>query len=326
MPTCSKATVLAVAFVLCGAIAATTAIDAAERPDVEILNVYDAFGSAEGTTRHFGFSAVIRRGDLTILFDSGADADIFAANLEALGVDPKEIDVAIASHNHADHTSGFDHLLEVNPDVRLYLPHDFAFGAPIAFSLAGKDPAAAEDLPAEHRYYGGDFDDHELVMSGRFRGANVEFVRDAKEIAPGVHLVPTKSDLMGTFSRYPPHGDDPALAPMPELSLSIETENGGDLLVVGCSHASVEVIVREARTQLGRPIRLLAGGYHLLPYDAAHISALAGRLRREHEVAQVAPSHCTGHLAFKLLRDAYGDDYRFFGLGQRIKLKRTPRD
>jgi 7,8-dihydropterin-6-yl-methyl-4-(beta-D-ribofuranosyl)aminobenzene 5'-phosphate synthase len=37
-------------------------------------------------------------------------------------------------------------------------------------------------------------------------------------------------------------------------------------------------------------------------------------------VAQVAPAHCTGHLAFKLLRDAFGGDYRFFGLGQTISL------
>ena len=106
---------------------------------------------------------------------------------------------------------------------------------------------------------------------------------------------------------------------MPELSLSVETA-GGDVLVVGCSHASVEVIVKEARERLGRPIRLLAGGYHLLPYDGDYISALSRRLREEHDVAQVAPAHCTGHLAFKLMRDAYGEDYRFFGLGQRIAL------
>ena len=80
--------------------------------EVEILNVYDAFGSAKGTKQHFGFSAVVKHGELTILFDSGADADIFATNLKALGVDPREIDIAVASHNHADHISGFDHLLE----------------------------------------------------------------------------------------------------------------------------------------------------------------------------------------------------------------------
>ena len=303
---------LVVLFLLCALVPAVAA-------EVEILNVYDAFGSAEGAKQHFGFSAVVKQGELTILFDSGADADILASNLKALGVDPREIDIAVASHNHADHVSGFDHLLEVNPDVRLYLPHDFALGAPIKMSLVGTDPAVVDDLPPEQVYFGGDFESSTITTSGRFHGANVEFVREGKEIAPGLHLVPTKSNLLGTFSRYPPNGEDPSLRPMPELSLSVETDSG-DVLLVGCSHASVEVIVKDARERFGRPIRLLAGGYHLLPYDGEYISGLARRLREEHDVAQVAPAHCTGHLAFKLLREAYGDDYRFFGLGQKIAL------
>ncbi len=287
--------------------------------EVEILNVYDAFGSAEGTKQHFGFSAVVRYGDLTILFDAGSDADIFASNLKALGVDPKEIDIAVASHNHADHISGFDHLLKVNPNVRLYLPHDFALGAPVKLNLAGTDPAVVADLPPEQVYFGGAFEAFTLTTSGRFHGANVEYIREGREIAPGVHLVPTKSKLLGTFSRYPPNEKDPSLGPMPELSLSVEMDSG-DVLLVGCSHASVEVILKDARERFGRPIRLLAGGYHLLPYDGEYISALTRRLQEEHDVAQVAPAHCTGHLAFKLLREAYGDDYRFFGLGQKIAL------
>ncbi len=303
---------LLASLVLCMAVPAMAA-------EVEILNVYDAFGSAKGTKQHFGFSAVVRHGDLTILFDAGADADIFASNLKALGVDPKEIDIAVASHNHADHISGFDHLLKVNPNVRLYLPHDFALGAPVKLNLVGTDPAVVADLPPEQVYFGGAFEAFTLSTSGRFRGSNVEYVREGKEIAPGIHLVPTQSKLLGTFSRYPPNEDDPSLGPMPELSLSIETADG-DLLLVGCSHASVEVIVKENRKRFGRPIRLLAGGYHLLPYEAEQISALGRRLREEHGVAQVAPAHCTGHLAFKLLREAFGEDYRFFGLGQKIAL------
>jgi hypothetical protein len=132
----------AMAFVL----ALCTSVPAAAA-DIEIVNVYDAFGIAKNTQQHFGFSAVVKQGDLTILFDSGADADVFAANLKALGVDPKEIDIAAASHNHADHISGFDYLLEVNPDVRLYLPHDFALGAPVKINMAGTDSSIVADLP-----------------------------------------------------------------------------------------------------------------------------------------------------------------------------------
>lgn len=303
--------------VLIGLTVSTVMVAAATPSDVKITNLYDAFGGREGTTQHFGFSVLVEYGDTVILFDSGADADIFAANLRALDVDPTEIDIAVASHGHWDHISGFDYLLDVNPDVKLVLPNDSVLGRSSRMNLAGTDPSAAEDLPEEHRYFGGDFEDRVLTTTGRFRGANVEFVNETKEIVPGVHVIPTESELLGTFWRYPPFDDEPSLTPLPELSLSLATEDG-EVLVVGCSHATVESIVKAARQELDRPIRLVAGGYHLLPYDAEFISSLTQRLHDEHGVEQVAPAHCTGHLGFKLLREAYGDDYRFFGLGETL--------
>ena len=35
---------------------------------------------------------------------------------------------------------------------------------------------------------------------------------------------------------------------------------------------------------------------------------------------RIAPAHCTGHLAFKILKDMYGEDYVFAGLGERTKI------
>jgi len=282
-------------------------------PELQITNLYDAFGAKGPATRDFGFSALIRYGDLTILFDAGADADTFAHNLKVLGIEPRSIDIAVASHNHHDHISGFDHLLAVHPEVKLYLPHDFALGGPIGFKFTGREPEVVAELPVEQRYFGGQEPPTHIRTSGRFWDAQVEFVGSPTEIAPGVHLVPTRSELLGTFSRYPPHEGEPRLQPMPELSLSLATPEG-QVLIVGCSHAGVETIVAAARRQVGGPVHTLAGGYHLLPYDRAQVSAVARRLRAA-GVKQVAPSHCSGHLAFHILRETYGDDYRFFGLG-----------
>ncbi len=50
------------------------------------------------------------------------------------------------------------------------------------------------------------------------------------------------------------------------------------------------------------------------------------RLYLPHDFALGAPVNVnlvgTGHLAFKLLREACGDDRRFFGLGRRIRSER----
>ena len=103
-----------------------------------------------------------------------------------------------------------------------------------------------------------------------------------------------------------------------ELSLSLDTEEG-ELLVVGCSHSTVETIISSARDFTGREISLLYGGYHLLPYDRATLESLAVRLKEDHDVKKIAPAHCTGHLAFKILQDTFGDDYVFAGLGSTVR-------
>ncbi len=290
-------------------------------PTMVITNVYDAFGFEKAKLTHdFGFSAVIRYKGKTILFDAGTNAEVFQRHLEALRIDPKKIDVAIASHGHYDHIGGFDYLLSVNPNVKIYLPNDFfSFGAPMKFPFSSPEANVAEQLPKEQRYYGGTREVSEVRSSGRFWKANVEYVTAAKEILPGVTLIPTASALMGTFIKYPPFEQQPQLIGMPELTASFATEKG-EVVIAGCSHSSIETIVQETKKILQKKIHLVTGGFHLVPYDRNYIEGLAARLQNEYGVESVAPAHCTGHLAFAIFRKAFGDRYKFFGLGEEIKL------
>ena len=290
-------------------------------PNMVITNVYDAFGSENAKLmQDFGFSAVIQHNGKTILFDAGTNADLFQRHLEALGIDPKKIDVAIASHGHYDHIGGFDYLLSVNRNVKIYLPSDFfSVGAPIKFPFSSPEADIAEHLPKEQRYYGGAREVDEVRSSGRFWKANVEYVKQAKEILPGVTLIPTTSALMGTFIKYPPFDQQPQFIGMPEITVAFATEKG-EVVIAGCSHSTIETIVQETRKILQKKIHLVAGGFHLIPYDRNDIEGLARRLQDEYGVESVAPAHCTGHLAFAIFRKAFGDRYKFFGLGEKITL------
>jgi len=110
----------------------------------------------------------------------------------------------------------------------------------------------------------------------------------------------------------------------PQLSvstLSLKTEPG-EVLLVGCSHSSVQNIIKEAIRLTDNQVSLLAGGYHLLPYDRNELNTVAKQLKNEYQVKRVAPAHCTGHLAFKILLDAYGDNYLFAGLGETIAFEK----
>jgi 7,8-dihydropterin-6-yl-methyl-4-(beta-D-ribofuranosyl)aminobenzene 5'-phosphate synthase len=296
--------------------------------ELEVINLYDAFGDTpKGAVQDFGFSALVRYRGKTILFDSGTNADKFKQNTEALGIDLAEVDFAVGSHAHLDHTGGFDYLLKKNPKVKIYMAADtFGANAPLNFEVAGKEPNIVKKLPQRERYFEGKSTTAKLEGNGRFYNA-VKYVSKTTQIAPGITLVATTSPFMGYFSKYPDTdlagkkatAKGAKLLPLPELSLSLETKEG-EVVLVGCSHSTVETIVAAVKEATQKSVRLLAGGYHLLPYDRKAIGGIVGRLKKL-GVKQVAPAHCTGHLAFKLLRDAYAKDYLFFGLGEKLMVK-----
>ena len=93
--------------------------------NLEIYVVYDNNPYREGLRASWGLSLYIIADNETILFDTGGDGDILLYNMEALGLDPKDIDVIVLSHIHGDHTGGLFKLLEVNPSVTVYLPRSF---------------------------------------------------------------------------------------------------------------------------------------------------------------------------------------------------------
>ena len=96
------------------------------------------------------------------------------------GIDLKTVDFAVGSHAHGDHLNGFDYLLQVNPNVKIYLPFDFYIGAKINFNIEGKEKAIKDSLPEEMQYFGGEENNLNLTInqSGRFWNANVEYVKE----------------------------------------------------------------------------------------------------------------------------------------------------
>src|SRR5260370_41187235 len=110
---------------VCALVALPAQLTPATQRDGIIVNLYDAFGKApKGAELAWGYSALVRFHGKTILFDSGGDADRFARNTKALGVDLKTVDYAVLSHSHGDHASGFDYALKVNSTLKIYMPDD----------------------------------------------------------------------------------------------------------------------------------------------------------------------------------------------------------
>ena len=291
-----------------------------------IINLYDAFGDEkEGLVKDFGFSCIIKYKGKTILFDGGTNANIFKNNVEAMNIDLTQIDIAIASHSHFDHINGFDYLLKVNPDVKIYFPFDLFWGANIPFDISGTDSTIIDSLDKRMQYFGGEFKDYHFNQTGRFWNSNIEFIKESTEIEPGISLITTSSPNMGYFNKYPSldacengESHNAKFNGLKEISLSVKS-NEGEILFVGCSHSTVEKIIVESKEYTENEIKMVYGGYHLLPYDRTVLTDLATRLKNDLNIKKVAPAHCTGHLAFKILQDSFGEDYIFAGLGEVVK-------
>jgi 7,8-dihydropterin-6-yl-methyl-4-(beta-D-ribofuranosyl)aminobenzene 5'-phosphate synthase len=233
--------------------------------------LYDAFGGRAGLTRDWGFAALVEYNGNRILFDTGNNADVFAKNVRALGIDLKTIDFVVISHRHGDHTAGLNHLLSVNPGVKIYAPRE-AFGV-FGAALPGTFYRTDSILPSRMRYFDGR-PPAEFTFGTPWPMAHFVWVDSVTNVAPGVSIIPTVSQKPGTLE-------------LRELTLALRTPNGL-ILLVGCSHPGIETIV-EASTRVADHVYLILGGLHLVTTPDPEIARVATALASRRGTAPESP-------------------------------------
>jgi len=259
-------------------------------------------GGQHPTLTAWGFSALVEYGGTRILFETGGNAEILEHNVKALGVDLSKLDFVVLSHRHGDHISGLNYVLRVNPSVKIYTAADpwGPFGWEAPSSLYRKD----ESLPANSRYLGGSSPE-KLSASSPWPQAHFVRVEATTEIAPGIFLVPTISQVTGTVK-------------LREISPAIRGPHGL-IIVDGCSHAGVEKVL-EAATKVDPHVRVLFGGLHLLGASDADIQRISSALHDQWKLDYVAVGHCTGEPTFATLQKMFGERYIYAGLGTVVAL------
>jgi 7,8-dihydropterin-6-yl-methyl-4-(beta-D-ribofuranosyl)aminobenzene 5'-phosphate synthase len=293
-----------VALLLAGALAGAALAAVSETAlaaESKITILYDAFGNDTAMKKDWGFSALIEVAGKRILFDTGNDGDIFAANVKAKGVDLTNLDFVVLSHRHSDHMAGLNHVLTMNPKVKIYAPREGfgIYGSSLPSSFYRKD----ESLPPQMRYYDGK--PPEVMRFGTaWQGANFETIDKTTEVAPDITLIALVSDAPGTRE-------------LRELSLAVNTPDGV-VLVVGCSHSGIDKIVAAAAA-INPKIHLMAGGLHLVAAQDDVIAKAVAALKDVFKVENVAPGHCTGEPTFAALKQAFGSRYIYAGVGTSLR-------
>ena len=259
---------------------------AAPESNNQITILYDAFGADPSMSKDWGFSALVEVAGKRILFDTGNDAGIFAANVKAKGVDLKTLDFVVLSHRHSDHMAGLNYVLSVNPTVKVYAPKEGfgIYGSSLPSSFYRKD----QSLPPEMRYYGG-APPEVMKFGAAWQGANFELIDKTTEIAPGMTLIALVSDTPGTKE-------------LKELSLAVNTPEGV-VLVVGCSHPGLRRIVWQPglgqstdASQHGRPFTGRA------PHGSLDQEIL---VEREQEAGSLLPSSAVNQIADRGIEESF---------------------
>lgn len=290
------ASVLAVVLLLSGYVLRESLTADSNR--VTIL--YDAFGKPSAMTQDWGYSALVEYDGKRILFDIGNNPSIFARNAKVAGVDLKKLDFVVLSHRHLDHTAGLNHLLDLNPDVKIYVPRDGVFGG----SIPSKFYRRQDSLPNEMRYFAGK--PSEPLTSGTpWLDGKFVMVDSTLEVTPGVHLISLISESVGTKE-------------LPELSMAIETPRGL-IVVAGCSHPGIERIVAAAAGITGH-VHTVFGGLHLPSAPDQEIARIAAALHDTYKIERMAPGHCTGEPAFYHFKKVWRERYTYAGVGSVIDL------
>ena len=139
------------------------------------------------------------------------------------------------------------------------------------------------------------------------------FQRSASDAGANVVAVSTATKL---FERA--YSTGPMGGATEEQALVLDTPKGL-VIIAGCAHPGIVELVRAAKRQRGKAVRLLIGGFHLLRQPETRIRATIDALKAL-GVARVAPSHCTGDRAIALFRDAWGKDFLGGGCGAVVEL------
>lgn len=93
----------------------------------------------------------------------------------------------------------------------------------------------------------------------------------------------------------------------------------GLAVICGCSHPGVSYIVRHVKERFQQDVYFVAGGFHLLESKKEDILKVVDELC-DSGVKKVAPIHCTGAQAVRLMRKAFGAGFNQLKEGDAIDL------
>lgn len=260
-----------------------------------------------GFCSEWGFSVYVEYNGRTYLLDTGS-SDQYLTNARRMSIPVEEIDYAVLSHGHYDHSGGYDSFFLNNRKAKLYVSEHCGDRCFHKIGFLNKYIGIPKDLLEKHR---------ERIVP----------VKGFCQLEEGVWLVPhLKNDLEQLGKRASLYREvNKKLVPddfSHEQSLVFETERG--LVVLNsCSHAGLENIMKDLEHYLpGKKVLMTIGGLHLASLTNLDVRKSVESIK-ELDIEHVITGHCTGSNAMELLRQELGERLIESYAGLTVKVRET---
>lgn len=252
-------------------------------------------GSCELKSEH-GLSIYIEVKGRKILFDAG-QTSAFAENAESMQVNLAEVDTAILSHGHYDHSGGLQRFLELNTKAKVLI-NEHAFHS--FYSNPTKEIGIASFLQ-----------DHNQVV----------ITSDYTKLGDGIELFTCnamerqyETDSNNLFVEC---GESLTVDPFLHEQYLLITEGEKRVLISGCSHKGILNIVKWFEPEV------LIGGFHFKGIEMNEkgkrkLDSYAEKLKEYN--TKYYTCHCTGIEQYEYLRSEMHTQVEYLASGDIIEV------
>ena len=255
---------------------------------MKIVTLMENTSCREDLCFEHGLSLYLETGSHKILFDAGQSA-AFADNAQTLGVDLGNVDFAVLSHGHYDHSGGLGKFLEANENAPVYVSR-WAF-----------EPHWESD----GRYVGVDLS---LQENGRIR-----YVAEKTVLAEGITLFRLETAPMDTAGLLVEENGVRLPDDFRHEQYLLLEEAGKRILISGCSHKGILNIMEAFRPDI------LIGGFHFMKItEEEKLDAAAKKLLAYDTVYYTG--HCTGQKQYDYLKTIMGEKLHYISTGTVLEL------
>lgn len=248
--------------------------------------------------KEWGLSLFIENDGKKYLLDGGS-SEKFAENADRMKINLQEVNHAVLSHAHYDHSNGIDKFFKVNSKADLFLQE-----------------GTGENCYHHHWWI---INEYIGIRKGTLKKYQdrIKFAKDKYKIEENVYLIPHSTpglEKIGKVSHlYIKEGNK--IVPdsfKHEQSLVFKTDKG-IVIFNSCSHGGADNIIKEVQEAFPEEkIYAIIGGFHLFCLPDEKIKEFAKRLN-DTGIEKVITGHCTGQRAFEILsKELNGKVYQMY--------------